>query len=124
MKTADKYNEVTLQHYQSPSNVGEIKEPDGLGECVSDVCGDVIRFYVKLDGARIIDAKFQCFGCVGSIACSSVLTEIIIGKEIEIANNVKESDVLKALGGLPEEKTHCASLAIGALQQAISSYIK
>ena len=122
MKTVARYNEIVLRHYRSPSNVGEIKEPDGLGECASDICGDVIRFYLKMNGDKITDVKFQCFGCVGSVACSSVLTEIILGKEIETANSLKESDVLKALGGLPEEKNHCANLAIGALRQAIESY--
>ena len=121
---ATEYNEIVLRHFQSPSNVGEIKEPDGLGECASDICGDVIRFYLKLNGDRIIDVKFQCFGCVGSVACSSILTEIILGKEIGTANSIKESDVLKTLGGLPKEKSHCANLAIGALQQAIVNYLE
>jgi len=121
---ATEYNEVVLQHFRSPSNVGEIKEPDGLGEYASDICGDIIRFYLKLSGNRISDVKFQCFGCVGSIACSSALTEILLGKEVETANSIKESDILKTLGGLPEGKNHCASLAIKAMQQAIENYLE
>ena len=121
---ATEYNEIVLRHFQSPSNVGVIEEPDGVGEYASDICGDLIRFYLKLNGDRITDVKFQCFGCVGSVACSSVLTEIILGKDIETANSIKESNVLKTLGGLPEEKNHCANLAIGALQQAIVNYLE
>jgi nitrogen fixation protein NifU and related proteins len=121
---ATEYNEIVLRHFQSPSNVGVIEEPDGVGEYASDICGDLIRFYLKLNGDRITDVKFQCFGCVGSVACSSILTEIILGKDIETANSIKESHVLKTLGGLPEEKIHCANLAIGALQQAIVNYLE
>lgn len=118
------YNEIVLRHYRSPSNVGEIKDPDGLGEYISDICGDVIRLYLKVSNDRITDAKFQCFGCVGSVACGSVLTEIILGKEVKAAETVGETDILDALGGLSEEKGHCATLAIGALRQAIEGYRK
>jgi len=116
------YNEIVWRHYQSPSNVGQIEKPDGLGEYMSDICGDVIRFYLKVSGGRISDVKFQCFGCVGSIACGSVLTEMVLGKETRTAASVTENDVSVALGGLSKEKNHCATLAIRALQRAIESY--
>ena len=102
--------------------MGHIEKPDGLGEYVSDICGDMIRFYLTVSKDRISDVKFQCFGCVGSIACGSALTEIVLGKEIKIAISVTERDVLEALGGLTEDKSHCATLAIGAFKRAIESY--
>lgn len=118
------YNAVVLRHFQSPSNVGKIEEPDGVGDYASDVCGDLMRLYLKVLDNKIIDAKFQCFGCAGSLACGSVLTEIIMGKVIEIAERMKEADILNALGGLPEHKAHCATLAIGALRKAIESHYR
>lgn len=122
VETPTGYNEIVLQHSRSPSNVGEIEEPDGVGEYASDICADVIRIYLKVSNNRIIDTKFQCFDCVGSIACSSALTEIILGEEIDIVERVKEADILDALGGLPEHKTHCAALALRALRSAVGSY--
>ena len=119
---ATEYNEIVLRHFQSPSNVGEIEEPDGVGEYISDICADITRIYLKVNNNRIIDTKFRCFGCVGSIACSSALTEIILGKEVDVVEKVKEADILDALGGLPEHKTHCAALALRALRSAVESY--
>lgn len=122
VETTTEYNEIVLRHSKSPSNVGEIEEPDGVGEYASDICADVIRIYLKVNNNRIIDTKFRCFGCVGSIACSSALTEIILGEEVDIVERVKEADILDALGGLPEHKTHCAALALRALRSAVESY--
>jgi len=119
---ATEYNEIVLRHFQSPSNVGEIEEPDGVGEYISDICGDVIRIYLKVSNDRIIETRFQGFGCVGSIACSSALTEIILGEKVDVIERVKEIDILEALGGLPEHKAHCATLALRALQAAIEDY--
>lgn len=78
----------------------------------------------QVSNDRITDAKFQCFGCVGSVACGSVLTEIILGKEVKAAETVGETDILDALGGLSEEKGHCATLAIGRCDRRLKVIVR
>ena len=82
------YTDKVRDHFFNPHNVGEVEDPDGVGEVGSLACGDALKLTFKLDeNERIADAKFKTFGCASAIATSSVLTEIIKGKT---ATNVLE----------------------------------
>ena len=120
------YNPKIVEHFTNPRNVGEIPNADGVGTVGHPVCGDVVRIYIRVDGARkvILDAKFKTFGCTTAIATSSVATEMIKGKTIEEALALKNEDVAKALGGLPPIKMHCSVLAEDALRAAVADYIQ
>jgi len=116
------YNEKVLDHYRKPRNVGEISNAGGVGIYMSDFCGDITKFWIKVTDNRITDVKYKTQGCAASIACGSVLTEIVIGKTPDEAFIITKQDVLAALGGLPEPKIHCSMLAIDALKDAIYDY--
>ena len=62
------------------------------------------------------------FGCVASIATSSVTSILAKGKSIEEALKITEEDIVVALDGLPEEKLHCSNLGVSALRKAINNY--
>jgi nitrogen fixation NifU-like protein len=117
------YSEIVLDHFKNPRNVGEILEADGLGEVGNPVCGDMMSVYIKVDGDRIADIKFKTFGCGAAIAVSSMITELAKGKTLEEAMKIKNSDVAKALGGLPPNKLHCSNLGADALHAAIKNYL-
>ena len=109
--------------YTDPKNVGQIEDADVVVEVGSIVCGDALKLYLKIDENEIItEAKFETFGCGSAIASSEALTEMIVGKKVEVASKITNKDIAEFLGGLPEEKMHCSVMGNEALDKAISKW--
>lgn len=118
------YSEKVMEHFRNPRNVGEIENPSGVGEVGNPQCGDVMKLYIKVEDNKIVDAKFQTFGCGAAIATSSMVTEMVKGKSLEEALTISNKMVAEALDGLPPVKMHCSVLAEEALKDAIEDYKK
>jgi len=111
-----------MDHLTHPRNVGEMENPDGVGEGQNPACGDTMRFFIRVEENRIIDAKFLTFGCSAAIASSSITTEMVKGKTIEEVLAISDLMLAEALGGLPPTKVHCSVLAEQAIKAAIFDY--
>ena len=116
------YTEKVMDHFTNPRNVGELENPDGVGEVGNAKCGDIMRIYLDIKGDIIEDVKFKTFGCGAAVATSSMVTEMVKGKTIEEALVISNAAVAEALGGLPPAKMHCSNLAADALHAAIENY--
>jgi len=116
------YNEILIDHFLHPRNVGEIENPDAVAVVGDPTCGDFIKVYLKVEEGKISAFKFLTQGCPGAISTSSIATELAIGKSLEEALQLTDNDVIKAAGGIPARKAHCSLLAIRGLRQAIANY--
>lgn len=118
------YSDKVVDHYTNPRNVGKIEDASGIGEVGNPVCGDIMKMFIKVENNIITDVKFKTFGCGAAIATSSISTEMIKGKTIEEALELKNKDVVEELDGLPAVKLHCSVLAEEAIHEAIADYLR
>lgn len=122
MDVWDDYTEQVMDHYENPRNVGIVENANGVGVVGNPACGDVMKLTIRVEDGKIVDAKFKTFGCGAAIATSSMVTEMVIGKNIQEALEVSNKAVIEALGGLPKVKRHCSVLAENALKAAIEDF--
>ena len=118
------YSAKVMDHFSNPRNMGSIENSDGIGKVGNAKCGDIMKIFLKVEGDRIADVKFQTFGCGAAIASSSMATELIKGKTLEEAWKLSNKAVAEALNGLPPIKMHCSMLAEEAIHEAINDYLR
>lgn len=116
------YSKKVIEHFENPRNVGSMEDADATAKVGSAVCGDIVKYYLKVKDNKIEDIKFQSFGCASNIATGSIITEMVKGKPIKEAKKINFKAVEEELGGLPEVKMHCSILATKALHVAVSKY--
>ena len=120
------YSREVTDHFENPRNVGSFpKGTKNMGESLvgAPQCGDLIKLQLKVENNIIIDVKFKTFGCKSAIASSSLTTEMIKGKTLEEARNIKNMDIAEKLS-LPPVKIHCSVLSEEAIKSAITDYEK
>jgi nitrogen fixation protein NifU and related proteins len=116
------YSETLLDHFRAPRNVGMMRSADAIGESEDPTCGDLARFYLRIEGDRVREARFQTYGCGPSIAASSLATELVRDRPVDALGDLTSEVVESALGGLPDDRRHAATLVVDALRGALRSY--
>ncbi|NQX87540.1 MAG: Fe-S cluster assembly scaffold IscU [Halioglobus sp.] len=116
------YSDKVLDHYENPRNVGKMDAEDdnvGTGMVGAPACGDVMRLQIKVNEEGVIeDAKFKTYGCGSAIASSSLLTEWVKGKNLDEAEQIRNTEIAEELA-LPPVKIHCSVLAEDAIKAAV-----
>ncbi len=113
------YSEKILDHFQNPRNVGDLECADAEARLEHPVCGDIMKLAVKVSGDRIDDVRFRTRGCVASIAAGSCLTELIKGRLLTEARELKREQLVEAMGGLPNASIHASHLAMDVLKAVL-----
>ena len=108
-------NEKLLEHFRNPHNVGNLAEPTAVAEVDNPVCGDTMRLSVRVQGGRVLEARFKTQGCVASIAAGSVLTDLLANRSLPAVREITALRISEALGELPPATMHAAELAMDAL---------
>ena len=115
------YSPQVLDHFQHPRNAGEVANPDSSVQLENPACGDVLKLTLRVADGRIAEIRFLAQGCVPTIACASLLTELLKGRTITEARQLRREELVKAIGGLPEASLHASHLAMDALNAAIKN---
>jgi nitrogen fixation NifU-like protein len=119
------YSDKVLDHYENPRNVGSLDKDAsnvGTGMVGAPACGDVMKLQIQVNADGIIeDAKFKTYGCGSAIASSSLVTEMLKGKTVDEAQEIKNSAIAEELA-LPPVKIHCSVLAEDAIKAAVADF--
>ena len=115
------YTPMIINHWQNPQNWGIMNSANGYGK-ITGPCGDTMEISLKVENNRIEKCTFDTDGCGVSIACGSIVTDMVRDRTIADARKITQNRFLKYCGGLPEADKHCALLAVNTLQKAIDDY--
>ncbi|HSB74258.1 MAG TPA: iron-sulfur cluster assembly scaffold protein [Terriglobales bacterium] len=109
------YSPQVLDHFEHPRNAGEVPGADASVQVENPACGDVLRLSAKVVDGRLADVRFRAKGCVPSMACASLLTELVKGRTLQQARGLQRKQLLEAAGTLPPASLHASHLAMDAL---------
>jgi len=121
-ESKETYGEEVFSRWQNPRFMGRMTDASSVG-LITGTCGDTMEIYLRIRDEKIQEASFFTDGCGSSVACGSVAAELASGKGIDEAAQIGGDTILDALGGLPEEETHCAYLAAETLQVALHEWM-
>jgi len=112
-----------LDHFRHPRNYGSLGAPDISNEQFNPLCGDRIRLELKFEQSRVNEARFKGDGCAISTAAASLLTELILGKDVEELTNLPDAQLISALeSNIQPARLQCALLPLLALREGLRDY--
>ena len=108
------YSPQLLDHFQNPRNAGDVDNPDASAQIENPACGDILKLSIRVAAGRIAEIRFRAKGCVPAMACASLLTELLLGRPVEDARNLRREELVVKIGDLPEASIHASHLALDA----------
>ena len=117
------YSDTLLDHFRHPRNYGNLASPDVCNEQFNPLCGDRIRLELKIEEAKVNEARFKGDGCAISIAAASLLTELILGSEVSEVENMTDAQLISALeSDIKPARLQCALLPLHALREGLKNH--
>jgi nitrogen fixation protein NifU and related proteins len=117
------YSDILLDHFRHPRNYGSLDAPDISNEQFNPLCGDRIRLELKFEQSKVSAARFKGDGCAISTAAASLLTELVLGKNLEELTNVPDEQLISALeSNIQPARRQCALLPLQALREGLTDY--
>ncbi len=113
---------LVVEHGRHPRNFGPLPEYDGHAR-ITGPCGDTMEFWIQVNTTRVVRVGFTTTGCESSRAAGSMATELATGAPLSAVAQIRQTDILAALGGLPPDSEHCALLAANTIQAAVEDYV-
>jgi len=114
------YNKKLLDHYQNPRNFGKLKKPTHQSHRPNPACGDEVTVYLKISGGKLADFKWEGRGCAVMTASASVLSELLMGKNVTAVDKVRRGDIEKLLAAkIPRSRDECLLLPLQAINKAL-----
>ena len=117
------YSPQLLDHFEHPRNTGDLTNADARVRVENPVCGDILELSVRVQAGRISEVRFRAKGCVPSMACGSLITEMVKGKSLDEASAIRKETLVNEIGGLPSASGHSAQLAIDALKAILRKLV-
>ena len=115
------YSDKAIEYFQSKENLGILEEANQVTD-ITGPCGDTMKVSLDIDDYRIKDAKIQVLGCPGAVASGCAVIGLAKGKSLDEAKSIDLDTLYHELEKLPDQKVHCARLAIKALHKTIDEY--
>jgi nitrogen fixation NifU-like protein len=115
------YSPQLLDHFQNPRHAGELAGCDASVQVENPACGDVLRLSANVRQGRIVEIRFKAKGCVPAMACGSAVAELLAGRTLAEAKELRKEDLVRSVGGLPEASAHAAHLALEAVATLLKS---
>lgn len=117
------YTPQVLDYFENPRHAGELDNATAIVRVENPVCGDTTEIAVRVADGKIVEARFRSRGCVTAMACSSLLTELLIGKTPRELSGITSEQISETLGGLPSATFHGAQLARDAVDALVIKLI-
>ncbi len=117
------YSDKAIRYFRDQQNIGVLPDADQVTD-LTGPCGDSMKLSLSIEGGKIDDAKIQVLGCPGAVASACAVVNLAKGKTLEEAANLDLETLYRELEKLPEQKVHCARLAVKTLHKALEAYGK
>jgi len=115
------YSDKAIKYFQNKEKIGLIKNADQITDLIGP-CGDTMKISLSIKNGTIDDAKIQVLGCPGAVASGCALVSLARGKTLAEAKGIDLDALYTELERLPDQKVHCARLAIKTLHKALEQY--
>jgi NifU-like protein involved in Fe-S cluster formation len=114
-----RFSATLMDHFQAPRNRGKLEGADAVGVAGLPGQGRYLVLYLKVEAGRVSSAAFDCHVCGVTIACGSVLTELVVGRAIDGCRLLTATSLIEALDGIPGDKQDRAGFVLLALTDAL-----